>query len=77
MVPLDADNPIKHKRWKHRERGYVVEVLGVTNLGNNRTVKVDRTHSAKKHRTWNQDAFLKEFEPIGRPMRHRSRWSFL
>lgn len=68
------DDPpeIQHKRWRHRKKGYEVEVLAVHNHNAppfHRTVVVDRTQYTKKERTWNAVLFVKEFEPLGRPRR--------
>lgn len=67
---------IRHKRWRHRKRGYVVRVLDTRNEGCP-TVTVDRTAFATVKRTWNLEKFLLEFEPVGRPFALRSLWELL
>jgi hypothetical protein len=67
---------IRHKRWRHKKRGYVVQVLDTRNEGCP-TVTVDRTALATIKRTWTLEKFLLEFEPIGRPFVARSLWELL
>lgn len=67
---------IQHKRWRHKARGYEVEVLDTRNAGCP-TVTVDRTQYAVLKRTWTVEAFLQAFEPLGRPFRQRTLWDML
>lgn len=67
---------IRHKRWRHKALGYVVEVLDTRHTGCP-TVTVDRTQFAQVKRTWNLEKFLLDFEPVGKPMVARSLWELL
>ncbi len=77
MVRATDKDPLRFKTWKHRERGYTVNILGIVNLGTNRMVKVDRTQHTQKGRAWTVETFLEAFEPLGRAKRLKSRWDFL
>jgi hypothetical protein len=72
----DEPPQIRHKCWRHKTRGYEVEVLDTRNAGCP-TVTVDRTQFAKVRRTWHLEKFLLEFEPLGRPFRQRTLWELL
>jgi hypothetical protein len=64
-------------RWRHLKHGYTVKILNVLNYrGENgfySTVVVDGTRRDPKAKaTWSEDAFRKNFEPIGRKKKPRS-----
>lgn len=67
---------IRHKRWRHKVRRYEVKVLDTRNVGCP-TVTVNRTQYAEVKRVWTIEAFLLEFEPLGRPFRQRTLWDML
>lgn len=72
--------PIEYKRWRHKERGYLVSVLQVHNHkghhGYHTTVVVERKGEAR-HISWPARRFLQDFEPKGRRVQRRSRWDFI
>jgi hypothetical protein len=67
---------IRHKRWRHKTRGYEVNVLDTRTAGCP-TVTVDRTQYTQAQRTWNIEKFLLEFEPLGKPIRLKTLWDLL
>lgn len=72
----DEAPQIRHKRWRHKTRGYEVEVLD-TRYAGCPTVTVDRTQFSRLERVWNLEKFLLEFDPLGRPYPRRSLWDLL
>lgn len=71
---------IDYKRWKHKERGHIVEVFQVLNfLGKHgyHTVVVVEEQGKPRRVTWPAKTFLRIFQPYGRRMRRLSRWDWI
>lgn len=64
----DAPVEIPYKRWRHKARGYVVNVIEVSNtLGNHgylTYVRVEGKGQKPRIKTWPAQAFLEAFEPV-------------
>lgn len=81
-VPAPEPDPIKieFKKWKHRERGYIVSVTEVRNFRGKHgyhTVVVVERKGEPALRSWPAKTFLRTFEPYGRRLKIRSRWARL
>jgi hypothetical protein len=72
---------IRHHRWRHKERGYVVTVLGTYIFGapiSQQYVRVDRSsETSKRERSWGVEHFLQTFKPVGRPFKPKTIWDHL
>lgn len=77
--PGPEPTPIEYKRWRHKERAYLVEVFQVLNFrgkhGYHTVVVVER--KGARSTSWPAKTFLKLFEPYGRRMKRKSRWERL
>jgi hypothetical protein len=68
---------VSHRRWVHRQQGYIVVVLEVLNFigkhGHYATVKVKGSlRDTKKEVTWSAERFLADFAPKGRKMKAKT-----
>lgn len=71
-----TDKPVEipYKRWKHKDKGYIVTVYGVRNyLGKHGYLSVvDFREKDGPERTMPATGFLKAFSPIGRKLKIKS-----
>jgi hypothetical protein len=78
--PTEEPVEIRYKRWRNKAKGYEVKVESVRNFkgkhGYFSTVTVVRKKT-KVEVKWPVLAFIKAFEPLGRPSRPRSVWQRL
>lgn len=82
-APSDEPVAIEYKRWRNRQEGYEVVVLGVHHQpapsgGYHSTVTVQGTRaSSDRKAAWPATVFLQTFEPLGRKLKIPTRWERL
>jgi hypothetical protein len=79
-MPDEEPPKIEFRRWRHKERGYIVEVEQVTNYRGKHgylTVVVLKRSGMVKSTSWHATTFLKAFTPISRRIRRKNRWELL
>jgi hypothetical protein len=80
LTPTKEPVELRHKRWKHRERGYEVKVESIRHFhgkhGYFSTVTVIEKKS-KVQAKWPVQKFIRAFEPLGRSSRPKTAWQRL
>ena len=82
-VPQQKDClDVPYRRYRHRESGYVVEVLSVeAHSGQAVTFKTVRVKGTllnpERETSWNLESFLQLFAPVGRKLRRKTAWDHL
>lgn len=77
-----TDEPIRidYKRWRHKDRGYIVTLVSVLNYkgkhGYLTSVTVQQK-GASRPAVWPGETFVRTFEPAGRRIRRLTRWQRL
>jgi len=71
---------IEFKRWRHKDRGYIVEVEKTVNYRGKHgylTIITTKRKGVAKRTSWYAATFLKAFVPVSRRLRPKSRWELL
>lgn len=81
VSPQVSSAELQFHWWRHRERGYLVEILGVHQKGQPLSrdyVKVNRSsQTSSRPRSWDAEHFLRVFEPVGQPFQEKTIWDHL
>ncbi len=68
---------IEYKRWRNKDKGYIVEVFEVRNFSGKHgfhSVVVTEREGTERRVSWPARTFMRVFEPCGRRLRRLSRW---